>query len=143
MDKNAQLDKKSGYYSLYLNKFEDTLKLLSLKWKKLLIQKQTKGLSLRKPHGNWFWLLMYRLWAMFLLSLRWENPDVEDIDPLEEVQYFSHALNGEGIKVQIIPLDTALTALAALFNPLLFYRHQGSLTGESLFMRNFQSLKNL
>ncbi len=108
--KNAKPDKQSGWYYLYLNKLEETLKILSQLEE--VIDNQTKSIiRFNKEPLELILAVNVSLVGNVLLSLHWKRENPEDMYPLDEINYYSKNVKWGRYKNVIFPLDTSLSSL--------------------------------
>ena len=103
-------DKKSGFYNLQQNKFDEILKLLA-QAEDVRDLENGKRLEFKKDPLKLYFAVNVSLVGNVLLSLHWNRTDPEDTYPLEEVKYFSKNVKWARYKNLVFQLDTALSNL--------------------------------
>lgn len=108
--KQSRLDKKSGWYDVQINKFDEFFKMLS-KMEDVVDAKTHK--KIRFDNETWKLCLAVNISYVgnVLLSLYWERPDDSEIYPFEEIRYFSRQLKWGRYKDVIFPTDAQVSIL--------------------------------
>lgn len=108
--KQSRLDKKSGWYDVQINKFDDFFKMLS-KMEDVIDAKTHKKILFTSD----VWKLCLSVNVSYvgnvLLSLYWKRPDGGEIYPFEEIRYFSRGLKWGRYKDRIFQTDVMVSVL--------------------------------
>ncbi len=108
--KLSRLDKKSGWYDVSINKFDEFFNMLS-KLEDVVDAKTHK--KIRFEEDTWKLCLSVNISYVgnVLLSLFWERPNGEEIYPFEEIRYFSRQLKWGRYKDIIFRTDAQVSIL--------------------------------
>ena len=108
--KQSRLDKKSGWYDVQINKFDEFFKMLS-KMEDVIDAKTHK--KIRFDNDVWKLCLAVNISYVgnVLLSLYWERPDGSEVYPFEEIRYFSRQLKWGRYKDVIFQTDAQVSIL--------------------------------
>ena len=108
--KQSRLDKKSGWYDVQINKFDEFFKMLS-KMEDVIDAKTHKKILFTPD----VWKLCLSVNVSYvgnvLLSLYWKRPDVDEIYPFVEIRYFSRGLKWGRYKDRIFQTDVQVSVL--------------------------------
>ncbi len=108
--KQSRLDKKSGWYDVQINKFDEFFRLLS-KLEDVVDAKTHKKIHFMDETWKLCLAVNVSYVGNVLLSLYWKRPDDSEIYPFEEVRYFSRQLKWGRYKDVIFPTDVQVSIL--------------------------------
>ena len=108
--KQSRLDKKSGWYDVQINKFDEFFKMLS-KLEDVIDAKTHKKIQFMDETWKLCLSVNISYVGNVLLSLYWKRPDDSEIYPFEEVRYFSRQLKWARYKDVIFPTDVQVSIL--------------------------------
>ncbi len=106
----SRLDKKSGWYDIQINKFDEFFKLLS-KMDDVIDAKTHKKIKFASDVWNLCLDVNFSYVGNVLLSLYWKRNDIDEIYPFEEVRYFSRQLKWGRYKDVIFQADTQVSVI--------------------------------
>ena len=108
--KQSRLDKKSGWYDIQINKFDEFFRMLS-KLEDVIDAKTHKKIHFMDETWKLCLSVNISYVGNVLLSLYWKRPDDSEIYPFEEVRYFSRQLKWGRYKDVIFPTDVQVSIL--------------------------------
>ena len=106
----SRLDKKSGWYDVQINKFDEFFKMLS-KLDDVIDAKTHKKIRFADDIWNLCLDVNVSYVGNVLLSLYWKRPDIDEIYPFEEVRYFSRQLKWGRYKDVIFQTDASVSVI--------------------------------
>ena len=108
--KQSRLDKKSGWYDVSINKFDEFFKILA-KVDDVIDAKTHKKIRFSDSIWNLCLDVNVSYVGNVLLSLYWKRNDIDEIYPFEEVRYFSRQLKWGRYKDVIFQADTQVSVV--------------------------------
>lgn len=108
--KQSRLDKKSGWYDVQINKFDDFFKMLA-KMEDVVDAKTHKKIKFTDDVWKLCLAVNVSYVGNVLLSLYWKTPDEEEIYPFEEIRYFSRQLKWGRYRDVIFPTDVQVSVI--------------------------------
>lgn len=108
--KQSRLDKKSGWYDVQINKFDDFFKMLS-KLEDVIDAKTHKKIKFTEDVWKLCMAVNVSYVGNVLLSLHWQTPDNDEIYPFEEIRYFSRQLKWGRYRDLIFPTDVQVSVI--------------------------------
>ena len=108
--KHSRLDKKSGWYDIQINKFDEFFKMLA-KLEDVIDAKTHKKIRFESEVWKLCLAVNISYVGNVLLSLYWERPDGSEVYPFEEIRYFSRQLKWGRYKDIIFPTDAQVSIL--------------------------------
>jgi len=106
----SRLDKKSGWYDVQINKFDEFFKMLS-KLDDVIDAKTHEKIKFSDSIWNLCLDVNVSYVGNVLLSLYWKRNDYDEIYPFEEVRYFSRQLKWGRYKDIIFQCDAAVSVV--------------------------------
>ena len=106
----SRLDKKSGWYDVQINKFDEFFKMLS-KMDDVIDAKTHQKIKFSDSIWNLCLDVNVSYVGNILLSLYWKRNDIDEIYPFEEVRYFSRQLKWGRYKDIIFQTDTSVSVI--------------------------------
>ncbi len=106
----SRLDKKSGWYDVQINKFDEFFKMLS-KMDDVIDAKTHKKIKFSDSVWNLCLDVNVSYVGNVLLSLYWKRNDIDEIYPFEEVRYFSRQLKWGRYKDVIFQVDAQVSVV--------------------------------
>ena len=106
----SRLDKKSGWYDVQINKFDEFFKMLS-KMEDVIDAKTHNKIKFSDSIWNLCLDVNVSFVGNILLSLYWKRNDIDEIYPFEEVRYFSRQLKWGRYKDVIFQVDTPVSVV--------------------------------
>ncbi len=106
----SRLDKKSGWYDVQINKFDEFFKMLS-KMDDVIDAKTHEKIRFAEDIWNLCLDVNVSYVGNVLLSLYWKRNDIDEIYPFEEVRYFSRQLKWGRYKDVIFQTDASVSVI--------------------------------
>ena len=106
----SRLDKKSGWYDVSINKFDEFFKVLA-KVDDVIDAKTHKKIRFSESIWNLCLDVNVSYVGNVLLSLYWKRNDIDEIYPFEEVRYFSRQLKWGRYKDVIFQTDVSVSVV--------------------------------
>ncbi len=108
--KDSRIDKKTGWYDVQINKFDEFFKMLA-KMEDVIDAKTHKKLKFSKDAWELKLSVNISYIGNVMLFLYWQTPDEGEIYPFEEIRYFSRQLKWGRYKDIIFPTNAPVSVL--------------------------------
>ena len=108
--KDSRIDKKTGWYDIQINKFDQFFQMLA-KLEDVIDAKTHKKIKFAQDVWELCLSVNISYIGNVLLSLYWQTPDESEVYPFEEIRYFSRQLKWGRYKDIIFPTNVQVSVL--------------------------------